>query len=299
MEKGRDGLVPVVTLPVINRRRFVGWLTALCFCFAAWEVAAQDIRLPNAAESVKFGVIGDSGTGDKPQYEVAAQMLRYRAKFVFDRVIMLGDNIYGGQTPADINAKFTQPYKGLVDAGVTFYAALGNHDSVENRLVPGFHMGGERYYTHATGNVRFFVIDTDLLDPKQIEWLEAGLKAPTEDWKIAYFHHPLYSDGGTHGSDVALRVVLEPLFLKYGVTVVFAGHDHIYERITPQKGITHFVSGSAGQLRRGDLRRTAMTAAGFDQDCSFMLVEVVKNDLSFQAVSRTGLVVDAGTIHKP
>src|SRR5204863_1390385 len=138
-----------------------------------------------------------------------------------------------------------------------------------NRLYPPFHMGGERYYTYTTKNVRFFVLDTDELDPKQLVWFEGALKASQEAWKICYFHHPLYSDGGTHGSDVNLRVVLEPLFLKYGVKVVFSGHDLIYERITLQKGIQYFVSGAAGQLRKGDLRRSPMTAAGFDDDCSF------------------------------
>ena len=92
-----------------------------------------------------------------------------------------------------------------------------------------------------------------------------------------------------------LRVVLEPLFIKYGVNVVFSGHDHIYERITPQKGIYYFVSGSAGQLRPGDLRRSAMTAAGFDADYTFMLVEIAGTTMAFEAVSRAGTVVDAGT----
>jgi 3',5'-cyclic AMP phosphodiesterase CpdA len=270
----------------------------LCACLG-WTLAAQDVRLPNAAASVKFAVIGDSGTGDRPQFEVAEQMLRFHAKFRFDRVIMLGDNIYGGQTARDLDQKFARPYKGLLDAGVAFYAALGNHDSQENRQYPLFHMGGERYYTYSTKNVRFFVLDTDELDPKQLGWFEAALKASREDWKLCYFHHPLYSDGGTHGSDVSLRVVLEPLFVTYGVNVVFSGHDHLYERLTPQKGVTYFVSGAGGQLRKGDLRRSAMTAAGFDQDCSFMLVEVLDRVLSYQAVSRTGQVVDFGTLQLP
>src|SRR5205085_6632301 len=100
------------------------------------------------------------------------------------------------------------------------------------------------------------------------------LKDAKEDWKIVYFHHPLYSSGGRHGSEVDLRVVLEPLFVKYGVNVVFSGHDHIYERIKPQKNIYYFVSGSAGQLRPGDLHRSALTAAGYDQDQAFMVIEV-------------------------
>ena len=81
------------------------------------------------------------------------------------------------------------------------------------------------------------------------------------------------------------------------VNVVFSGHDHIYERITPQKGIYYFVSGSGGQLRKGDTRPSAMTAASFDQDQSFMLVEIGGTVMTFQAISRTGQIVDSGTIH--
>jgi calcineurin-like phosphoesterase family protein len=124
------------------------------------------------------------------------------------------------------------------------------------------------------------------------------LRESRDDWKICYFHHPLYSDGKTHGSQLDLRVVLEPLFVKYGVNVVFSGHDHVYERIRPQHGITYFVSGAGGQLRKGDVRASALTAAQFDQDCSFMLMEVSNDDLFFEAVSRTGTVVDSGVIHR-
>jgi 3',5'-cyclic AMP phosphodiesterase CpdA len=280
-------------------RRSLALIGLLALSCAGAVASAQDLHLPNVPGSLKFGVIGDSGTGLPPQYEVAVQMARAHQTFAFDRVIMLGDNIYGGQTPRDLEKKFAQPYKPLIDAGVTFYAALGNHDSLKNRMYGMFHMMEQRYYTYAVKNVRFFVLDTDSLDAQQIAWLESVLKNAKEAWKICYFHHPLYSDGATHGSDVNLRVVLEPLFVKYGVRVVFSGHDHIYERITPQKGIQYFVSGAAGQLRKGDLRRSPMTAAGFDDDCSFMLVEILGNDLWFEAASRTGQVVDAGTVHLP
>jgi hypothetical protein len=276
-------------------RRSLALIGLLALSCAGAVAAAQDLHLPNVPGSLKFGVIGDSGTGLPPQYEVAVQMARAHQTFAFDRVIMLGDNIYGGQTPRDLEKKFARPYKPLIDAGVTFYAALGNHDSLKNRMYGMFHMMEQRYYTYAVKNVRFFVLDTDSLDAQQIAWLESVLKNAKEAWKICYFHHPLYSDGATHGSDVNLRVVLEPLFVKYGVRVVFSGHDHIYERITPQKGIQYFVSGAAGQLRKGDLRRSPMTAAGF----SFMLVEILGNDLWFEAASRTGQVVDAGTVHLP
>ena len=78
--------------------------------------------------SVKFAVIGDSGTGDQPQYQTARVLDDWRADFPFDLVLMLGDNIYGRSSPADYRRKFEEPYRALLDAGVKFYAALGNHD---------------------------------------------------------------------------------------------------------------------------------------------------------------------------
>jgi predicted phosphodiesterase len=270
----------------------------LAVVISVGQMLAQGQRLPNAATSVKFAVIGDNGTGDQPEYEVGAQMARARASFAFDSVIMLGDNMYGSQQPADFIKKFEQPYKALLDAGVQFFATLGNHDNQLNRYYKPYNMGGERYYSFVKKNVRFFVLDTDSLDPKQMAWLEDALRRSTDEWKICYFHHPLYSDGGTHGSAVELRVVLEPIFLKYGVNVVFSGHEHFYERITPQKGIYYFISGAAGQLRRGDVERSEFKAAAFDQDQSFMLVEIAGADLLFQAISRVGQIVDSGTIRR-
>jgi 3',5'-cyclic AMP phosphodiesterase CpdA len=259
---------------------------------------AQELSVPNRPDSVKFAAIGDNGTGEQPEYDIAAQMDSWHRRFAFDMVIMLGDNLYGSQRGADFVQKFERPYKPLLDLGVKFYASLGNHDKTSNDQYKLFNMGGERYYTYARSNVRFFVLDTNYLDPGQLAWIDNVLRNSKEAWKIAYFHHPLYSDGGRHGSAVDLRVRLEPMFVRYGVNVVYSGHDHIYERVKPQKGISYFVSGAGGELRRGDLKRSALTAAGFDEDCSFMLNEIAGDDLFFQVISRTGQTVDQGVIHR-
>ncbi|HJZ73106.1 MAG TPA: metallophosphoesterase [Vicinamibacterales bacterium] len=261
-------------------------------------VFAQSIALPNRADSLKFAAIGDNGTGDQPQYDVAQQMTDAHARFPFDLVIMLGDNLYGQQKPGDFVKKFERPYAMLLAANVKFQASLGNHDRPQNVSYGPFNMNGQRYYTYIRTNVRFFALDSTLMDPKQLEWLENALKDSREPWKICYFHHPLYSNASRHGSSVDLRILLEPVFVKYGVNVVFSGHDHVYERIKPQKGIYYFVSGAAGQLRKGNVRPTADTAAAFDQDQSFMLIEVAGNDMFFQAVSRTGQIVDSGVIRR-
>jgi hypothetical protein len=254
---------------------------------------APPVTLPVTAHSVKFAVIGDNGTGKQPQYEIAEQMVAARTRFPFEFVIMLGDNLYGSQ---DVVGKFERPYSKLLEASVPFYAALGNHDDPAKRTYKGFNMGGERYYTFARGLVRFFVFDTNIMDRAQVAWIEEALKQSQDPWKIAYFHHPLYSDGDRHGPNVELRVILEPLLVHHGVSVVFSGHEHFYERTTPQKGITYFIEGSSGQLRKGDVNRSPTTAAAFDQDRTFMLVEIAGDVLNFETISRTGDVVDSGVI---
>jgi 3',5'-cyclic AMP phosphodiesterase CpdA len=263
---------------------------------AAVSLLAQTTALPNRAGSLKFAVMGDNGTGDRAQYETAQQMAKVHESFAFDLVIMLGDNMYGGQEAADYRRKFEQPYAALLGAGVKFQASLGNHDRTDQPNYKLFNMNGQRYYSFARDNVRFFALDSTAMDKRQLDWIDSALKDAREPWKICFFHHPLYSDASRHGSSVDLRVLLEPIFLKHGVNVVFSGHDHVYERVQPQKGIYYFVSGAGGQLRKGNMRTAQQTAAAFDQDQSFMVVEVAGMEMFFQSISRTGQVVDSGVI---
>jgi len=158
-------------------------------------------------------------------------------------------------------------------------------------------MDGKEYYRFVKGNVAFYSLNSNYMDKKQLEWLENELAKDTSEWKVTFHHHPPYSSGGKHGSDKALRKVVEPIFLKYGVNAVFTGHDHFYERIKPQKGIYYFVSGAGGKLRSGDVRdNSPLTDKAFDRDMSFMLAEVVGDQLYFQVLSRTGETVDAGVL---
>jgi 3',5'-cyclic AMP phosphodiesterase CpdA len=269
---------------------------ALVIGAATWLHAGADAALPRAADSLKFAVIGDNGTGDPPQYDVARQMVASRSSFPFDFVLMLGDNMYGSQKAQDFVTKFERPYAPLLEAGVRFFATLGNHDQPTNRSYPSFNMAGERYYTFARPPARFVILDTNLMDRPQLAWLDDTLERAAERWKIVYFHHPIYSDGDRHGSNVELRVLLEPMLVRHGVTVVFSGHEHIYERTMPQKGVTYFIEGSSGQLRKGGVTPSALTAASFADDRTFMLVEISGDQLFFETIARTGRIVDSGVI---
>jgi predicted phosphodiesterase len=284
-------------MPSIRRTAFFS-----CVALAAISLLslnAEEPTMPLKPNSVRFAVIGDMGNGKKPQYEVGDQIVAYRQKFPFEFVMMVGDDLLGGSNPRDYESKFERPYKALLDAGIKFYAVLGNHDASNERFYKSFNMNGQKYYTYKKGNVRFFALDSNYMDKQELAWLEKELQNSGSDWKICYMHHPLYSSGATHGSSTELRLLLEPLFVKYGVQVVFAGHEHVYEHVKPQKGICYFTAGASGELRKGNLKKKSdLTAVGYDQDRSFMLVEIAGDNLHFQTISRTGLVVDSGVIQR-
>jgi predicted MPP superfamily phosphohydrolase len=268
---------------------------------AQQAAAGLPLTVPNKGDSLKFAVLGDFGTGSREQYELAAVMKRVHDQFPYELVTLVGDNLYGSERPQDFKKKFEDPYKPLLDAGVKFYASLGNHDDPqEQRNYKLFNMDGKRYFSFKPDtkqSVRFFVLESSYLQPEQVAWFEQELKDSNSDWKIPYFHHPPYSSGERHGSDPQIRTALEPLFLKYNVSVVLTGHDHFYERTKPQKGIVYFVVGSGGQLRKGNIdKRTGLTAAGNDRDQAFMIAEINGDEMWFNAISRQGQVFDSGSL---
>ena len=276
-------------------------LAIFIFLFIAYPplVGAQELRLPNKEGSVKFAVIGDSGQPGSGQRAVAAQMDAWLQRFPYEFVLMTGDNLYGSERARDYENKFAIPYKAVLDKGVKFYASLGNHDDDGQINYKAFNMNGQKYYTFKPKDgVRFFALDTNYVDAKQLEWLDKELAASGSDWKIAFFHHPLYSSGGTHGSADAQRELIEPIFLKRGVNVVFAGHEHFYERVAPQKGIAYFTIGSSAKLRPGDLEKSNLTVYGNDSEYAFMLVEIVGDEMYFQAISGKGVTLDTGSIRR-
>jgi len=265
---------------------------------AAAETQEPAVALPNKEGSLKFAVLGDFGTGSREQYGLAAQMGTVYDRLKYGIVLLVGDNLYGSERPQDFKKKFEEPYKKLLDAGVKFYASLGNHDAREQRYYKPFNMGGNFYYTFSPrAEVRFFALESTYLVPEQVAWLEKELKASGSHWKIVFFHHPIYSSGERHGSDVKLREVLEPLFIEHNVSVVLQGHDHFYERVKPQKDIPYFVIGSGGKLRAGNIDRgSGITAKGFDSDLAFMAAEIDGDQMHFNVITRGGKIIDSGVI---
>jgi predicted phosphodiesterase len=271
-------------------------------------LGSGQLLLPDNRTSIKFAVIGDSGRGSAEQREVAEQMRRFREAFEYDFVLMLGDNIYEGPATAeDYQRKFEEPYRELLSANVKFFAALGNHDDPRQISYPPFNMHGERYYSFAppedvvtrlVTRAEFFALDSTNLDRAQLGWLDERLAESDAEWKIVFLHHPLYTSGRYRRTARVHRWVLEPILVRHGVDVVFSGHEHIYQRSTLQHGIQYFVSGGAGSLRAGDGVAARYIARSYDDDYHFMLVEIENEALHFQAISRHGKSIDAGTLSK-
>lgn len=272
------------------------------------QVLVGDLEPPLALRpsSLKFAVIGDSGRWSQAQRQTAAQLAAERDRFPFDLVLMLGDNNYGDGSPESYTVRFEEPFRPLLDAGVTFYAARGNHDVGEQWNYPLFNMGGQRYYTfeRKTGvlpplvgdRVQFVAVDSVKLDNQQMSWLDRQLSASDAEWKIVFFHHPIYSSGRYAIHSAARRQTLERVLVEHEVDAVFAGHEHFYERIAPQRGVMHFVVGASGSVRVGDLQPSSYQAKGYDRDLSFMLVEIAGDAMYFRALNRLGETVDRGKI---
>ena len=317
------GAIPASRLSVTGKGRCAALLLALlasagAACREAQPAAGAPVvqpvaaaangalTLPNALTSVKFAVIGDSGRGTPEHHQVAAQMERFRQRFPFTFVVMLGDNIYEGPATADdYRRKFEEPYRALLADGVRFFAVLGNHDDPRQVDYAPFNMHGQRYYSFAPPEdpvtrlatpVEFFALDSTTLDRAQLAWLDERLGRSRAAWKVVLLHHPLYTSGRYRHAAQAHRWALEPLLVRHGVAAVFSGHEHIYQRAELQHGILYFVSGGAGSLRRGDGMPAPYIARSFDRDYHFMLVEIEREALHFQAISRRGETIDAGTL---
>jgi hypothetical protein len=257
------------------------------------EASSDMPALPDIPGATVFALIGDSGSGDQSQKNVADAMLRYfttARRFRF--VLLLGDNLYDD----DYIGEFSVPYKGLLDRGVIFYAALGNHDKHLEVHYKPFNMGDRAYYAFTEGNARFVVLNSNQpRDRAQLAWLDTAFGNTGAKWRISFFHHPLYSSGDhAEQSRDAIRPALEPALVRNRVDVVFSGHDHLYERIAPQQGIRYFVSGGGGR-NLYDFHKSAFDEAGSSSH-HFMVVEIAGDRLFFAALTPEGRTLDCGVL---
>jgi hypothetical protein len=259
------------------------------------------------SSSIVFAVIGDYGSGEQPEADVANLVKSWDPDFI----VTVGDNNYPNGTADTIDRNIGQyyheyifPYTGSYGPGSPykrFFPALGNHDWGSNGPRPYFNYFGfyneKGYYEFVQGPVHFFILDSDPKEPdgitstsKQAKWLKNALAASTSEFKIVVTHHPPYSSG-KHGSTSVMQWPYE----EWGADAVLSGHDHLYERILVD-GFPYFVNGIGGD----DIYSFGSVVPGsevrFNQDFGAMRVEASNTYMKFQGITRAGIVVDEFTI---
>lgn len=265
----------------------------------AWEVTET---------SAVFAAVGDTGTGGRNQMDVAQAMVDAYQRTPYGFVAHVGDVSYYGSIVDRWPEVWEEPYKPLLDAGVEFQVALGNHELEEeasqdaqawiaDRLA---RLGFDRTYRVVPyGPIDFFILDTSTplvlgeSSDEQRAWLEQALAESQARWKVAVMHHAPYSSSPKRGSYVELRNIVHPLFVEYGVQLALSGHDHLYERTHPQDGVTYIVTGAGAKL--SDIGSSDFTAHAA-KVLQFLMVEVNGETMQVEALDVTGEVFDAVTL---
>ncbi len=265
-----------------------------------------------------FFVIGDYGTGNGAQYGIAKAMSsefqkRNSSGNPVRFVLTTGDNIYGdlsnvlfgirhtGSDDADWAAKFFDPYQELL-GHVPFYPTLGNHDGNETErhgdlraYLDNFFFPGDRparYYSFRYGDLaEFFALDSTLNtesggtrpayleDGPQFHWMREVVPASKLQWKIPYYHHPVFNAGPRHVASYRELEHWVKLFESAGVKVVFNGHEHnlqFSEANQQSGGVRYVTSGAGGELRAGNVqnRMARSNIAGWAPQNNFLVVEI-------------------------
>jgi predicted phosphodiesterase len=264
-----------------------------------------------ASQDYQFDVWGDSGSGNDGQKALAAQIDSSNPDFL----LHTGDLIYPTGAAEDFNSLFFDIYQKVLSR-VPFYGTLGNHDIGTDNGQPFldafiFPQNGpigimpERNYYVDYANARIAVIDSNqdetTLQNKISPWLEHVMTNSNATWKFAIMHHPAYSSG-PHGDTARVQKVLSPVFAKLHIDVVFAGHDHQYERFNPIDGVTYIVTGAGGAGRYPRKTENPQTAFYWNDDWSFTQIQIShengENILQGKQISTTGAVVDQWELSK-
>lgn len=267
------------------------------------DIALEPAAWMTTEDRIRFAVLGDNGSGGRNQMDVAGQMARAYQETPYGLVLLAGDISYYGSIDDRWDEVFVEPYRPLIDAGVAWELAIGNHeisekkseDAVEEIRAQLRRFGKPgTYYTARHGPMEVFVLDTSIPlvtgegGREQIAWLDEALAASTAPWKVGLLHHPPYSSG-QHGSSLRVRDAVQPLFARHGVQVAFTGHDHHYERTTPQDGVVWIVSGAGCKLSR--VGRSDFTAHA-ESTLQFMLVDIDGETMDLRSITTDGTVID-------
>jgi 3',5'-cyclic AMP phosphodiesterase CpdA len=261
-------------------------------------VSGEPVPLVARRPVVRIAVAGDTGTGDAAERATVRRMTEEGRGDPYDALVLLGDLIYEDGDADLARSRVLQAFRPVLDAGAELVPVLGNHDyeSGEQQQILEA-LGRERsWYVERVGPVRLVVLDSNRVEYQaQTAWLGRVLATtPRRTWTIVAMHHPAYS-AGYHGSDMEVRDRWSGLFTEAGVPLVLAGHDHDYQRSTPQDGVTYVVSGAGAKLRKtGHEDFTAVSASVLH----YLDLLVYRDRIVARAIDHQGRLLDSFTIRR-
>ncbi len=230
---------------------------------------------------LRIWVLGDSGTADANSRAVRDAYLDFTGSLRTNLWLMLGDNAYPDGTDANYQDAVFDVYPDLL-RNTALWPTIGNHDALSADSTTqsgpyydifslptaaeagGLPSGTEAYYSFDYANIHFVVLDSQDTDRSpggaMLSWLDADLAATAQDWIVAYWHHPPYSEG-SHDSDTEMELIemrenALPILEAHGVDLVLTGHSHGYERsflidghygASSTFGPSHVVDGGSGR----------------------------------------------------
>lgn len=291
------GAIAVVAVVGIGVQVGWGWSEAWAWATSPWhlDVRGAGPSLPYVAPAdqplVRVAAAGDIGTGDATAHATASAVDGVESRGEFAALLLLGDNIYPDGDPARADAAVFGPYGPVLDNGTELVAALGNHDVRTRDGEPQMQVLGMpgRWYVEQFGPLEVIVLDsTRASDPEQLAWLERTLAASDPPWRVVMQHHPPFS-AGHHGSHGPSQRSVVPLLEQGGVDLVLTGHDHDYQRSSPQNGIVYVVSGGASTLRPTGRAEFTEVSASVNH---FVELLVFADRIELRAVTADGRVLD-------
>lgn len=288
---------------MLRRGALVGLLLIAVGTSACDPSPTSDASSPRTVEgaTTRFAVVGDYGTADETERDVAAQVKRWSDNEGADALVTTGDNAYPYSTQDTLEDAWT-PFYGWAGDELSVIATLGNHDIQDDggqSTVDFFGMSGPWYQT-TINNVDFFVLDANRPEEtEQTDWLRESLAQSEAIWKIVVFHQPAFSCS-QHDGDPRIVERWVPLFDEFRVDLVLSSHDHNYQRF--MVGSTAYVVSGGGGADLYALDEcpegTPPRLAANDEQHHFLGVEASDEEMLVQAIDTQGRVLDAFSVGK-
>jgi len=281
---------------------------------------AAEIALAGAAVMVGAGDIAVCGTaGDEATAALVDSILKVdSAASVPNAVFTVGDNAYpsGPRGYDNFFERCFTPSWGSKSRSIMkwIHPTPGNHD-FEIRSGAGYYRyfgdragaAGKGYYSYNIGDWHVIALNSELrvgsvADGGQEEWLRKDLRDHPNVCTMAYFHKPLFSSG-THGASPEMHELWTILY-EAGVDLVVNGHEHHYERFSPQtpaglpdtlRGIAQIIVGTGGaDLRGADNRGEPNSAVRIQGYFGVLKLTLGKDEYRHAFLDTEGRIWDQG-----